>query len=1149
MANELNVFFSNHLDILYLNLKKNLFTNSAPFTRRLVVVYGPAMKAWLMVKMAQDPDLKVMLGIEFIYLNQAFENLLRILDAPAIHKFPSALELALTIENKIMEVLNCFESLTEEDKFVWQPLIDYFKLDPFPCGSIQLTAKLEKRLITLSQHLSKLFLNYSRFAGKLTEKWDKEEKACLWQQQLWKMLFGKPSLWSSLTRALQDPVQPSANIQIHFFSISFLSHAEFTFIGKISWQVPVYYYLISPCAVYWSDVRSDKESRFIQSFFEKKFGKFSSQVDQLEELLRDRNPLLANFGRMGRQMIVQVEESPALFHAYYVLPAHIEPEYATDVCENLYLYETSRPLGLLHAIQADMLLMHSPKEDSPFNFEINDSSIQLHKAPNRRREIEILYHNLLSLMCTRPDLEPCEIIVMAPQIHDYIPYIKSRFGDETSLIDFQILDLGSESTSEIVQTFLLLLKISECRWDAANLLQLFEQPSFQRKIRLSQSDYELIRDWIEQAGIRWGDDWMHRNDLLKRQHCRFGMADETSIGTWDYGLSRLLLGLTNLLNNYSEFPLDTQPYPCIDFTDTDLLSKWIKLLHSLRDDLTPLHDGTKMRVEDWSRYFKSLLENYFQVDFEDRATVEEFSQLQTQLDLLCSTARTCKSALFPFASMHVHLKNLLQQNGVIYRENYLQTVRFCSLIPLRSIPAKVIALLGMQEEVFPRSEEFSSLNLASISEGADYCPTSIDYDRFLFLEALHSAQDYLLISFQGYDQNDNKEQSPSIVIEELFSYLDRYYTIKNNSVSSHCRFNHPLDAFDKKYFLSDSPLCNFSLKDYQAAKIFYHSLKENSHRFISSFEVSKNLLPEMLPSGSLIDIKHLTEVARHPIKFHLNRILTIYLEESEDRALKNEEQLKISALDKSILKKNGLKYSLDRVLYQAEKEGKLPFGLFKTVAVNNLTENIQSVQERLKKEMVTQDQIFQIEFCLSAGAPIKLSDNRWRFPAITLHYPQDYQLHIVGTLSHVTPKGLFAFAKDNLEEIWKIWPQFLVYQYACKHCPEQFESNLILSEKQTSKIPFFDDPDPYLKQFVRYYALCREHFSPLMPKWLDDILKKDRVGLQKELNQIYEDSFGEYRSLDLQWVFNKYRLPLAEDVLKFWENEAESLLSDIKAKW
>ena len=79
MDKTLEVFLSNRLEILYQQLKQSLFgTSTQPLMRRLVMVYGPAMKNWLSLRMAQDPDLNVAMGMEFIYLGQAFESLLEL---------------------------------------------------------------------------------------------------------------------------------------------------------------------------------------------------------------------------------------------------------------------------------------------------------------------------------------------------------------------------------------------------------------------------------------------------------------------------------------------------------------------------------------------------------------------------------------------------------------------------------------------------------------------------------------------------------------------------------------------------------------------------------------------------------------------------------------------------------------------------------------------------------------------------------------------------------------------------------------------------------------------------------------------------------------------------------------------------------------
>ena len=192
-------------------------------------------------------------------------------------------------------------------------------------------------------------------------------------------------------------------------------------------------------------------------------------------------------------------------------------------------------------------MMRNPQGLAPIRLE-ESQSIQLHIAPSRRREMQILYHNLLGLMAKDPSLCPGDIIVMAPRIGDYVPYIQSMFGIDNSQLDFQVLDLGMQTQSEIVQGFLQLLELCESRWNASNLLQLFEHASFQRRHQLTPSDYLQFQEWVEQAGIRWGEDWLHRNELLQRRHCEQGMVEETTVGTWDYGLSRLLLGLTTVID-------------------------------------------------------------------------------------------------------------------------------------------------------------------------------------------------------------------------------------------------------------------------------------------------------------------------------------------------------------------------------------------------------------------------------------------------------------------------------------------------------------------------------------------------------------------------------------------------------------------------
>ncbi|CUI17999.1 Putative exodeoxyribonuclease V gamma chain [Candidatus Protochlamydia naegleriophila] len=1147
MVHDLDVFFSNRLSMLYQQLKHILFgVSTTPFKRRLVVVYGPAMKAWLTLQMAQDPDLGVAAGIEFVYLNQAFDQLLRLFQSPNSY-IPSSLELSLAIEKELVASLKRFHYLTTAEQQDWLPLVYYLKLDPSQIGSsLKLTRKMEKRLVGLSQHLARIFQDYGRYAYPLVSKWEKGEQGG-WQGRLWKTLFCDTN-WSYPSRSFQQPLHPCSNCEVHFFSISFASRSEFDFLCRLTPYTQIYYYLLSPCAVFWSDIRSDKETAYLQSFWQQKLGTFSPHVLKLEELLRDRNPLLANFGRLGREMAHQIEESQAQTYARYLLPDHVNV-----LGEELFLHEdlqfdaTEKPLTLLHAIQADMLVMRNPQGEPPFNLEQKDSSIQMHTAPTMRREVQILYHNLLSIIEKNSSISPSDIIVMAPQITEYVPYIQSIFGAVDSQLDFQILDLGMQTQSEIVQGFLQLLNLSESRWEVSQLLQLFEHRSFQRCHQLAQSDYYLIREWIEQAGIRWGEDWLHRNELLQRRHCQQGMVDETAVGTWDFGLTRLLLGL--VLKSPAALSLDMLPCEGVDFSQTDLMGKWIRLLHSLRDDLSPLQDRTQMTMDDWSNYLLCLLDNYFKPDFEDSQSVEDYEELKAQFEILRSSARSFKQSHFSFQSVKIHLNHLLQQRGITYRENHLQSIRFCSLMPLRSIPAKVIALMGMQEGVFPRVSYHSSLNLMAGHDQVDYSPNPTDYDRYLFLEALQSASDCLLISHQGYSQQESKELQPSLVIEELFSYLNRHYTIQGKSIVEVCHFKHPFDSFDSRYFQAQTSLPNYSRTDYHSAKCYYQKDKHPPHSFLNEFTFVSHPQADLIPSHSVINLKALNSVARYPIKFYLNKGLEIYLQGEEDRKIKDEEELLLSSLDRYQLKQVALKEPFERVVQIAEKEGKLPFGLFKTVATKRLKEETDDLHERLHKHRIDPKTIFQVEFCTSCTEPCQIQEDQWLLPAVKLVYPDSYELVIVGKLAHVSSQGLVVTGKGTLADAWKAWPQFLLYDCAARLYPEKLQRQLIFTHATQPKKAFFEDSTPYLKQFVSYYALCLKNFSPLIPDWIPLIIEGNACGLQDKMRQLFSDSFGSYQSPDVRWILNKDNLPNAEALLQQWKELTELLAGDLMRFW
>lgn len=1133
-SRRLEIFFSNQLEVLYQQLKRDLFgCGGSPLSRRLVIVYGPAVKRWLELRFAEDVG--VCFGIEWHTLGRGLDHLMGLVGEETA--FPSLLELAVAIESELFAVVEGFEALHPQDRDDFAPLVRY--LTGHAKGSLRgdLTCRMEKRLIALSEQLARLFRDYGRFAPKMIAEWERPEYRS-WQPKLWRQVVQRRAPSRAFLQAaakLYEAEREPLGVTVHLFSISYLTESELTFLSAFARHTPVFHYLLSPCALFWSDIRTDREAARLGRVWQKKYGSNS-----LEEFLIDRNPLLANFGAIGREMARCIEESDAICRALYVLPESAEETDEESFLSDDIHFVEGGPLTLLQALQADILLMRRPKGRRELGKEAAES-LSLHVAFNKRREVEILYNNILDAIRRDPNLKLSDILVMAPRIDDYTPYIESVFGGKESQLDYRILDLKAVGQSDLVQGFFQLLHLGESRWSAADLLQLFAIASFQRRHALSDADFQLIRQWTEQAGILWGEDWVHRDLLLLRRHCETGMEDPTDVGTWGYGIFRLLMGTT--ISCDADEATETPPCSFVDFTQAELMGKWINLLAALRDDLSLFEDRTVMSMPDWAGYLHSLLESYLQCDREDEKSCQEWDACLENIRLLESSGEFAKGSFFSFLSVKAHLRTLFAERTVGQREGYLEAVCFCSLVPLRTIPAKVIAILGLYEGCFPRQDRHSSFNLMMGNKSAGYHPSEVQSDRYLFLEAIHSTQEKLLLSYPCTSVEEGKENLPSLLVEELFSYLDNAYSVDHKKISEACLIRHPHDAFDPSYFEREKECCG-QYPDFLAAKSLQEPLKKKRESFIDAFHQG-----ELKQASRMLEVRQLSAAMRNPIKLHLNGSLGIYVETPEERRLKTEEEFVVTALDKSVMLRASLKEPIERVLYRAEREGKLPLGLFKTVAITRLRRESDAIEAHLQRHGLDKESLFSLTFCPARRTPERSKGGDWIFPAPKVMLQGKGEVTITGTIPHASPLGLVVIGKKSHKELWKNLPQLYLFCHASSLLKalggEEWKGQLLFSHTAQGVSVSHERVEVMLQRCVRYVLLAMEAFSPLLPDWIEPILEADEEGLERKMKSSFDSPYGSFVSKEVKWAMDKEHLPSAKAIIDEWREVAEELFSAV----
>lgn len=1013
------LFLSNQLESLVSSLKEQLFSKSAPFARRIVILPSPQVKRWVIRELSKELD--VVTGIEWCYFHDGMMTLSRDFfpkeEGPNLYKVPDERALSIGIEAVIRQKMEKNELL----------------------GCFDTSLKMQRKIPILSQKLASLFLQYGLYARGMVEKWEKDEEKDEEkddQERIWKELFGKAGPWSTLSQELSRKscakfVQN--NVQIHFFAHSFIPAPYWQFlIHALAPSIPCYFYALSPSQGFWSDLLSDRDAAYMLASHQEK-------EETLWELLYDRNPLLANWGKVGRIMAKQYEETELVSHEAYM-----------DSAEK-------NPATLLHAVQKDLLFMQVPEKTQKIDFAFFDHSIELHVAPSLFREVEILYDRLLYLK-----VDPSDILVIAPDIKRYIPYIKAVFGRKESVLTPQILDGEKVGDDQVYQCFSHLICLAKSRFTAQEIFDLLHFPEVRASIGMDESDLLLVKKWFEKASILWGFNAEHRDVSLQNDHCEKKMVEKSEQGTFESGFYELLQSL-----------IQTEQKTRLSITEGPLLGKLIYWLRSLHDDLKVFGDKSIMTISDWVGYLKVFFESYM--------TSSEQGSFFDQLKKLEKAADTFSEVLFPWSTVLKHLQDLWEEPKNSSGFGGLQGVQFSSMLPVRSIPARLIAVLGLEEGVFPRPPTKNKLSRLKEDSNSHYCPSPTEFDRYLFLETLLSAREHLIFSYSKRG-SQGEEALPSLVLTELFSALDQSYTIEGSLPSQMTKTVHPFFPSDSRYFDQSTGLISFSQSAYLEAKKAQISEKPKVHAFLAEKQIE---VPPFFDQKT-INLGHFLSFANNPLRTYLQKSMGIYFPKERKQLIPSEEPFSVNPLTTYQLKQELLKTSKEEVIAFAEKKEMLPLGLLKKRAKKTLEREFQKIEEHLAGWELQTDGVFRI---ILSNDQVDHSEKTFHFPPISLYGVHGEVVHLVGEIGPFTRKGWLVDGKEKGGALFRWLPHALLLSHLPQELFDGAPQLLFLSSGRS----LLEKPLPkeHLSLFFHYYQYCLHNASPFIPEWVEAVFKKE----------------------------------------------------------
>jgi exodeoxyribonuclease V gamma subunit len=647
MKNQKKAFFSNQMEVLLDNLKKELFLDKSFSVKRVVIVPSKHIKNWIAQKFVEDENFKTSSFIKFIEVSQ-IDSFFAEFFWNTDKKVLNFLELNLIIEDEIKKLI--FEDHESE-------LVSFLETDK------GFSKKTERRLRLLSEEVASLFLLYGVFGIDL------DFNANSWQMKLWNKIYdGK---WTFSIKEIAKANKFSQNIQLHFFALSYLPKIYCFFLEKLSF---VNLYFASPCMHFWEDACSKEEKKALKKYFFKK--NISLQkINEIESYLEDTNPLLANLGKIQKEYLKNIN-----FESFDVIEDY-RSSYEEWLDKNEYNNVT-----LLSAIQQDLLHLRNPQV--PYSIEKDINSIQVHEATDKKREIEILYDFILKELSF---LKPEDITVLCPNIKEYEPYIHLVFAVNNSPVGYKISDFEVAAKSFFSQGIIDLFSLVSSRFEVTSVLNLFSNPCFLKKHQFSEEDFLIIKQWIEIANINWGLDSTHIE--------KFNV--KSSLKSWESGLERLLKKFIFSFEKEGLFEDE------INFSDISLFDKFLNIFSNIKKDIQKLENST-LNLDEWQTLLKEIITKNLALNEKEEIESSAGKILENFLDRLIQAFQKMPDKTFCFETIFCSLKKALQQATTTFNGSQTSVIHFREFNPL--FPSKITCLIGMNEN-YPEFQPVNSLNL------------------------------------------------------------------------------------------------------------------------------------------------------------------------------------------------------------------------------------------------------------------------------------------------------------------------------------------------------------------------------------------------------------------------------------------------------
>jgi len=727
----------------------------------------------------------------------------------------------------------------------------------------------------------------------------------IWQAAIWRRLCAvlpladRGSRMQALIAALEhDPLSTASLLttsvstkalpkRLSLFGALPLSPMQMRWVRALARHTEVAVYHCAPSAAYWGDLRSPREHARQRAAH----SGLVASTDSVDEVNTPVGALLTSLGSRARDVQqLQIE---------YWLDDSIEQEHWLPP-------DAEQTLGWLQASMLDLGSTPPPAHAR--------SNLRIHACASARREVEVLLDELLHLFDSDPTLRPHEVAIMAPSLDRYVPLIEAVLASTPieRRLPITLADGRADRLHPLVQRYLWLLRLPHARFTRGEVLGLLEVTEIRARFELSDEGLQWLLEWAQALAVVAG--------LNPAQRDAIGEG-AVEAHTWAAAIERLLMGHAagddgGVRDGVAAFAVGDSAEAALA-----LGSLW-RLLRAL--------DRWRLRLQEAGspaaavERLRQLLDAFFKVDGSEVTATDAESAIRDCLESIDQqlALAACSVPLSHDVLVAAVEDELAQPPR--WQRFLGEGATVCALVPLRSVPFRVIAVLGLEHGAFPRRTPPAGFDLMAQSPRLGDRQPRAD-DRQLLLDTLLAARDHLHLSYIGIDASDGAERPPSPPLAEIIDSLRIAYADRWQAVAADIVRRHPLAPYAAESF--SGPRSSFAAQWWpavQAERAGWHAEKP--------FFIAKDIDGSAAKTAADgVDIERLLRFYRNPARGFLVDVLRLsrarWIEDRAGEEAQLVEQKTARGLLARLLDAYQRSQPIAECVQRIEAEGQLPAGL------------------------------------------------------------------------------------------------------------------------------------------------------------------------------------------------------------------------------